>query len=60
MNIPDYSSESFRAKKNLNSLIRIHTGIRNLFDLGSGMEKFGSGLNIPDQQHWFTVQNFLV
>jgi hypothetical protein len=31
--------------------------IRNLFDLGSGMEKFGSGINIPDLQHWllFTV-----
>jgi hypothetical protein len=26
-------------------------GIRNLFDPGSGMEKFGSGINIPDQQH---------
>ncbi len=26
--------------------------IRNLFDPGSGIEKFGSGINIPDPQHW--------
>jgi hypothetical protein len=26
--------------------------IRNLFDRGSGLEKFGSGINIPDPQHW--------
>jgi hypothetical protein len=26
--------------------------IRNLFEPGSGMEKFGSGINIPDPQHW--------
>jgi hypothetical protein len=27
------------------------SGIWYLFDLGSGMEKFGSGINIPDPQH---------
>ncbi len=27
-------------------------GIRNLIDPGSGLEKFGSGINIPDLQHW--------
>jgi hypothetical protein len=27
-------------------------GIRNLFDPGSRMEKFGSGIYIPDPQHW--------
>ncbi len=26
--------------------------IRNLFDPGSGMEIFGSGIYIPDPQHW--------
>jgi hypothetical protein len=26
-------------------------GYGNLFDPGSGMEKFGSGINIPDLQH---------
>jgi hypothetical protein len=27
--------------------------IRNLLDPGSGIEKFGSVINIPDPQHWF-------
>jgi hypothetical protein len=27
--------------------------IRELFDPGSGMEKFRSGIKIPDPQHWF-------
>jgi hypothetical protein len=27
-------------------------GMRNLFDPGSGMEKFGSWINIPGPQHW--------
>jgi hypothetical protein len=43
MNIPDHISESletiFRVKKNLKYLMRIR--IRNLFDPGSGKEKFG-------------------
>jgi hypothetical protein len=29
--------------------------IRSLFDPGSGMEKFGSGINIPDPPHWNKV-----
>jgi hypothetical protein len=28
-------------------------GIILTLDPGSGMEKFGSGINIPDLQHWF-------
>ncbi len=30
-------------------------GIRDLFDPESGMEKFRSGINIPDPQHWFFI-----
>jgi hypothetical protein len=37
------------AKKYLNSFMRI--GDPEFFDPGSGMEKFGSGINIPDPQH---------
>jgi hypothetical protein len=48
MNIPDHISESletiFWVKKYLNFLMRI----RNLFDPGSEMGKFGSRINIPD------------
>ncbi len=43
MNIPDHISESldfFGFKIHLNLLVR--SGIRNLFDPGSGMEEFGS------------------
>ncbi len=29
--------------------------IRNLFDPGSGMEKSGSGINIPDPKHKYLV-----
>ncbi len=29
--------------------------IRDLFDPGSGMEKFGSEMNIPDPQYWSQV-----
>jgi hypothetical protein len=58
MNILDNfarSLETFLGLKYLNSLMRIR--IRNLFDPGSGMEKFknpGSGLNIPDQLYFTT------
>jgi hypothetical protein len=31
------------------------SGIRNLFVPGSGMEKFGSRINIPNPQHWFCI-----
>ncbi len=27
-------------------------GIRYLFDPGTGMEKLGYGINIPDLKHW--------
>jgi hypothetical protein len=47
-NITDHISESWD-KKYLNSSMRIR--IRDLFDPGSGMEKFGSGTNIPNPQH---------
>jgi hypothetical protein len=30
------------------------SGIFLTLDPGSGMEKFGTGINIPDPQHWFT------
>jgi hypothetical protein len=36
--------------------MRIWAGITGSFltlDLGSGIEKFGSGINIPDSKHWF-------
>jgi hypothetical protein len=49
-NIPDHISESlehFFGLKNLNSLVQIW----NLFGPGSGIEKFGSGMFIPDLQH---------
>jgi hypothetical protein len=29
------------------------SGIRGLFYPGSGIEKFGTGLNITDPQHWY-------
>jgi hypothetical protein len=52
MNTSDHISESletiFCVKKYLNSLVWIR--IRNLFDPGSGMEKLGSGISIPDPQ----------
>ncbi len=51
MNIPDHISE------NLETILWCvsGSGIRNLFDPGSGIregKKFGSGINIPDPQHW--------
>jgi hypothetical protein len=38
---------TFWGSKYLNSFMQI----RKLFDPESGMEKFGSGINIPDRQH---------
>ncbi len=32
--------------------MRIRIEIRNLFDPKSGMENLGTGINIPDPQHW--------
>ncbi len=55
MNIPDHFSESldtvFWVKIILILWCWSGSGIRNLSDSGSGMEKFGSGINIPDPQH---------
>jgi hypothetical protein len=50
MDIPDYISESLETifgLKYLNSLMRIYFTL----DPGFGMEKFGSGINVPDPQH---------
>jgi hypothetical protein len=41
---------NFLCEKYLNSLMRIRIRDPNLFDPGSGMEKFGSWINIPDPQ----------
>jgi hypothetical protein len=52
---PDHISESletiFWAKITSFLLFGSGSGIRNFFYPGSGMEKFGSGINIPDLQH---------
>jgi hypothetical protein len=34
-------------------------GSENLIDPGSGMKKFGSGINIPDPQHCILVGIFV-
>jgi hypothetical protein len=55
MNISDHISESlekFLGLKYFNSLMRMHIRIRDpgiylTLDPGSGMKKFGSGINIP-------------
>ncbi len=59
INISDQISQSLEtifwvknSKKYLNSLMRMQIPGQDLFDLGSGMEKFGSGINILDPQHW--------
>jgi hypothetical protein len=44
---------NFLDYKYLNSLMQIRDPGSENFDPGSGMEKFGSGINIPDQQHWY-------
>jgi hypothetical protein len=55
MNIPGHISESietiFWVKLKINLIILCGSGIWNLFDPGSGMEEFGSGINIMDPQH---------
>jgi hypothetical protein len=58
MNIPDHISESLGkifVVRILKSWFGSESGIRNLFDPGSGMEKFGSGINIPDPQHCIKI-----
>jgi hypothetical protein len=56
MNNPDHISESLKPF--------FCVKIRQFFDadpgwkkFGSGMEKFGSGINIPDPQHWSKGKN---
>jgi hypothetical protein len=58
LNIPDHISESLKPFFGLKILKFFDenpdpAGIRNLFDPGSGMEKFGPGsrINIPDPQN---------
>jgi hypothetical protein len=52
MNNPDHTSESlgtiFLVKILQNSLLRI----RDVRNSDPGWKKFGSGINIPDPQHW--------
>ena len=50
------SPRAFRVKNT--EIFWCGSGIRNLFDPVSGMEKFGSGINISDVQHW-TPLSFL-
>ncbi len=56
VNIPDPISDSletiFWVKNTWILWCDSGSGIRNPFDLGSGMEKFVYGINIPDTQHW--------
>jgi hypothetical protein len=47
MNNPDNISESLKKFFGLKILKFFDE------DPGSGMEKIGSGINIPDSQHWF-------
>jgi hypothetical protein len=59
MNIPDHISgslETFLWVKNTQILL-CGSGIRNFFDPGSGMEKFGSGIRIRNIDHKFTFLN---
>ncbi len=55
MNIPDHSSESLETIYGIKIIefLDADPDPGNLFDLdpGSGMKKFGSGINIPDPQH---------
>ncbi len=57
MNIPNHISESLENIFGFKILTFFDADpdpseIKNLFDPGSGMEKFGSGINILDPQHW--------
>ncbi len=57
MNIPDHISESLETIFGLKILKFFDTDPRSEIFLtlapGSGMENFGSGINIPDLQHSF-------
>jgi hypothetical protein len=58
MNIPDHIFESLKQFFGLKILKFFDadpdpgSGIFLILDPGPGMEKFGSGINIPDPQHW--------
>jgi hypothetical protein len=62
MNIPYESLKQLLGLKILSMRIQI----RDLYDPGSGMENSGTGINIPDPQHWIQyrpaffipIQNF--
>jgi hypothetical protein len=43
---------NFLVKKTLKFFYAYPDWIRNPFARGSGVEKFGSGINIPESQHW--------
>ncbi len=62
MNILYHFSESLekalRAKKLKFYDVDPGSGIFLALDPGSGMEKFGSGINIPYPQHWFGDINY--
>jgi hypothetical protein len=53
-NIPDHISESFVSKilKFFDADPDLGSGIFLILDPCSGMEKFGSGINIAYPQHW--------
>jgi hypothetical protein len=59
MNILDHISESletifsFKILKFFDADADPNLGSGNLFDSGSGMEKFGSEIDIPDSQHCY-------
>jgi hypothetical protein len=55
MKIRDEDPGSYCISKSLKiPVLKLFMRIRNLFD--SGMEKFGSGINIPDPQHWWEAK----
>jgi hypothetical protein len=47
MNDPDHISE------NLETIFLVK--ILKFFDADPGWKKFGSGINIPDSQHWLSL-----
>jgi hypothetical protein len=57
MNVPDHISESLETIFWLKILKFFNADPGSVIflalDPGSGMEKFGSGIIIPDLQHWF-------
>jgi hypothetical protein len=64
MNILDHISESLetifwvKTLKISDAYADPDPGSGHLFDPGSGIEKFGSGINIPDAQPWLNHNIF--